>query len=171
MGGRKARLIVDGRALVMTHVIRMREAGARPVVAVLRPEDERLVEGHARVALSTEADSAGSLARGVERLDPGDDLIVITPVDALPASVETIRRLARAVAEGAAAAVPTIAGKGGHPIVVRASVLRGATGRPLRDVLAALGANRARLEVDDVAVLTDLDAPSDLGALGPARFV
>ena len=43
---------------------------------------------------------------------------------------------------------------------------------PLRDVLASLGAARARVEVDDPAVAIDLDAPDDvlLATGSPPRF-
>lgn len=172
MGGRKARILLGEVPLVAAHAMRLREAGAREVVAVVRAEDEELLRGRARVAISSEVDQAGSLARGLDRLASGGDLVIVTPVDVLPASVATIRALARAIAGGAAAAVPTLGGKGGHPVAVRASVLHAGRGRPLRDVLAELGAQCLRVEVDDAAVLTDLDAPEDvervLGA--PVRF-
>lgn len=172
MGGSKARLLVSGVPLVMTHVIRLREAGAANVLAVVRPQDERVVADGARLALSTEPDQSGSLARGLDRLVTGDDVIVVAPVDTLPASVETIRALVRAVIGGAAAAVPTHQGRGGHPVVVRASVLRAGAGRPLRDVLVELGSARASVAVPDPAVLTDLDEPADFTrATGePVRF-
>lgn len=172
MGGRKARILLGEVPLVCAHVVRLREAGARVVVAVVRAGDEALVRGAARVALSSEVDQAGSLARGLDRLASGGDVVIVTPVDVLPASVATIRALDRAIGAGAAAAVPTVGGKGGHPVVVRASVLHGGRGRPLRDVLADLGAQCLRVETADPAVLTDLDAPEDvervLGA--PVRF-
>jgi molybdenum cofactor cytidylyltransferase len=172
MGGRKARLLVREEPLVCAHAKRLREAGARVVVAVVRPEDEELVRGDARVAFSSEPDQAGSLARGLDRLDGGDDVVIVTPVDVLPPAIETIHALARAVEGGAAAAVPTARGKGGHPVVVRANVLRAGRGKPLRDVLAALGAQAVRVEVADAAVLTDLDDPIDVERVlgGPVRW-
>jgi CTP:molybdopterin cytidylyltransferase MocA len=172
MGGRKARLLLGEVPLVAAHVARLRDAGARRVVAVLRGEDEVLVRGEAHVAISSEPDPSGSLARGIDGLATGDDVVIVTPVDMLPASVATLRALEGAVLDGAAAAVPTVGGKGGHPVAVRASVLSAGRGRPLREVLAALGARCSRIEVGDPAVLTDLDAPEDVERLlgGPVRF-
>jgi molybdenum cofactor cytidylyltransferase len=172
MGGPKARLLVRGEPLVLTHIMRLREAGAVAVVAVVAPRDERLVAGAARVALSCEPDQAGSLSRGIDRLAGGDDIVLVSPVDAIPASVPTLRELVRAVADGAAAAVPTYEGRRGHPVAVRASVLRAGQGRPLRDVLAALGDARAAIAVTDPAVVTDLDEPADFERVvgEPVRF-
>lgn len=171
MGGRKARLLVGEVPLVVAHAARLREAGARSVLAVLRLEDEALVRGRARAVISAEPDQAGSLARGLEHVD-GDDIVIVTPVDVLPASVATIHALERAVAEGASAAVPIFHGKGGHPVAVRASALRAGGQRPLREVLSALGAQCVRVPVEDEAVTTDLDVPADVERVlgGPVRF-
>lgn len=172
MGGRKARLLVDDVPLVRAHVARLREAGASPIVAVLRAEDVALVGSEARVAISSAPDQAGSLARGLDLLDAGDPIVVVTPVDVLPATVATLEALARVVRGGASAAIPTVGAKGGHPVVVRASVLEAGRGVPLRDVLAALGAQCVRVAVSDAAVVTDLDTPADVERVlgGPARF-
>jgi CTP:molybdopterin cytidylyltransferase MocA len=67
-------------------------------------------------------------------------------------------------------------GRGGHPVVTRARVLMPlaaeASPRPLREVLAALGDRRRRVEVDDPAVRTDLDTPQDVERVtgAPVRF-
>jgi hypothetical protein len=58
--------------------------------------------------------------------------------------------------------------------VIRATALRTFVDapRPLRDVLAALGAARVRVDVDDRAIVTDLDTPADVLATtgAPPRF-
>lgn len=179
MGGRKARLLVPSAGaeepLAAAHARRLFEAGATRVVVVLRPEDAALPIGSAIATTSTEPDQAGSLARGLDALAPSpEDVVVVTPVDALPAKVVTVRAIVGAFDERGAidAIVPTFGGRGGHPVAARASVLLASRGRPLRDALSALGDRRARLAVDDPAVTTDLDTPEMLKAVlgGAPRF-
>lgn len=173
MGGRKARLLVGGVPLAALHRRRLFEAGATSVAVVLRPEDFDLDVGAALRVASTEPDQAGSLARGLDGLEPAQgDAMVVVPVDTLPAKLQTIRTLVLALDRGVDAVVPTFGGRGGHPVVVRASVALAARGRPLREVLAALGERRTYVPVDDPAVTTDLDTPEAvLRALAaPPRF-
>lgn len=160
MGGHKARLLHGGVPLAALHARRLFEAGATSVAVVLRPEDLDLALGAALPIASTEPEQAGSLARGVDGLAPRPgDAIAVVPVDTLPARSQTIRTLARALDGDLDAAVPMFGGRGGHPVLVRARVLLGARGQPLRDVLAAQGDRCARIEVGDPAVVTDLDTP------------
>jgi CTP:molybdopterin cytidylyltransferase MocA len=164
MGGPKALLVIEGEPLARVHTQRLAEAGCAPIVLVTRGELAGRFAADAMVAVSTAPDPAGSLAVGLGalRLDP-DDVLVITPVDAWPACTETIGRLIEAVRGGADAATPTLEGKGGHPVVLRASVLLGYRDapRPLRDVLNALP-RRVRIVVDDPAITVDLDTPEDV---------
>jgi molybdenum cofactor cytidylyltransferase len=171
MGGPKALLVVEGELLGRLHARRLREAGCVEVVFVTRAELVERFANDAVVVVSRAPDPAGSLAVGLGALAAhGGDVLVITPVDAWPARVETIARLVDAVRTGAEAATPRFAGRGGHPVVLRASALStyAASPRPLRDVLAALGDGRVRVEVDDPAVATDLDTPADLMAAAGA---
>ena len=75
--------------------------------------------------------------------------------------------LARAVAEGAAAAAPVFAGQRGHPVVLGAGLLaavaslsgdRGAGG-----LLQSLGEGLALIPAPDDGVIYDIDRPEDLG--------
>ena len=176
MGGPKALLVVEGEPLASVHARRMREAGCTEVVLVTRTDlVGRLAPLGDLVVASVAPDPAGSLAVALRALSlAADDLLVITPVDAWPARPGTIALLLDAVRAGAGAATPRFGGRGGHPVVARARVFEGFTDapRPLRDVLAALGAARARLDVDDSSVVVDLDAPADVvAATGtPPRF-
>ncbi len=168
MGGPKARLLIGGETLASLHVRRLREAGCTDVVLVLRSDDRQPALG-ATIAISTAPDPAGSLAVGLAAL-PGDPVIV-TPVDVLPARVDTIRALVRALSdESILAATPVHRGRGGHPVVIRRSAI--AIGEPLREILSALGDRRAKIDVDDPAVATDLDTPEDVVAAtgAPPRF-
>jgi CTP:molybdopterin cytidylyltransferase MocA len=164
MGGSKARLVIDGEPLARLHARRMREAGAHDVILVTRADvallftnDEAL-----RVVVSSAPDPAGSLAIGLAAatLDP-EDVLLVTPVDALPPLLSTARALIDHVLAGALAATPRHGGRGGHPVAIRASALHGFLERPvpLRDRLEALGPRRVRVDVEDPAVTSDLDTP------------
>jgi CTP:molybdopterin cytidylyltransferase MocA len=105
---------------------------------------------------------------------------VITPVDAPPVSLETLRALTEALADEAADAVtPRYGDDGGHPVVCRAPVLSpyGPSATPplppLRDVLRALGPRRLRLPLPDPCIPLDLDTPADVLAVtgAPAAFL
>ena len=179
MGGRKARLLVGGTPLVLLHARRAREAGCGRVVAVVHPEDRAWVSGEMETVESTAPDQAGSLALGVAALR--GRLVLLIPVDTLPASLVTLEALVRALTEEtpeALAATPVFAGRGGHPILVRSGALDPyrTTGPnpPLRDVLRALGDRRKRVVVDDHDVCHDLNTPADLMSLTrvtPSFFV
>ena len=129
--------------------------------------------------LSTAPDQAGSLAVGLAAAAAAPDaILVVTPVDALPARVETIAALLAAVREGADAATPRHDGARGHPVVLRAAGARGPIARSPtpyapRSCSLALDARGARcVDVDDPAVTTDLDTPADVVrvTLAPPRF-
>lgn len=174
MGGPKARLLVGASTLAKIHAERLRDAGATRVVVVLRPEDMGLDLGPGAAVESTEPEQSGSLGRALDALNPSTDAVVlVTPVDALPAKIETIRALVAGLGSDVDAAVPTHQSDRGHPIAARASVLLSGRGKPLRDVLHDLGDRRALVGVDDPAVTTDLDTPEAVvRALGgPPRFV
>jgi molybdenum cofactor cytidylyltransferase len=175
MGGSKALLVVEGEPLARSHARRMREAGCGTVVIVTRAELVPRFTAEAHVVASLAADPAGSLAVGVRALAPeGADVVVVTPVDGWPARAETIERLVAAVRAGAEAATPRHGGRGGHPVALRARVLEPLADapRPLRELLDALGHERIRVEVDDPAVVLDLDTPEDVVAAtgAPPRF-
>jgi CTP:molybdopterin cytidylyltransferase MocA len=105
------------------------------------------------------------------------DIVVVTPVDTPPAKAETVRALVAALEANPAllAVRPTYLGRGGHPVVLRrAALARYAEPAPptLREHLRALGNACASVDVDDAAILLDLDTPADVqSALGaPPRF-
>lgn len=160
LGGRKSRLVVDGEALVLRHVRRFSEVGARTVV-VAHLDDVEWLSGVSLAVLSREPQQSGSLAIGVRALPADAELVLITPVDALPASTRTIEALLSAFASpDTLAATPNFQSKRGHPVAVRRSTLSaygGLAPPPLRDWLADLGSARIEISVDDPNVVTDLD--------------
>lgn len=174
MGGPKALLARGGVTLVERHVRRLAEVGCVSVVVVTRPElaeRVRTLLGHSRLTCKVHGEAtssqAASLAAGLRVLGFAD-VLVISPVDALPAAPATYRALLAALGPQLDAVTPVHAGRGGHPVVVRRSLLvtydvalaPGAEPPPLRTVLRA--ARRLRLPVDDARVLGDYDRPGDL---------
>jgi CTP:molybdopterin cytidylyltransferase MocA len=163
MGGPKARLVVRGEPLAKTHAARLREAGCDAVVMVVREEDVDVVPADAVVAVSSAPDPAGSLLAGLKLVPAGEGVLVVTPIDVLPARLETIRVLVGALEGDVVAATPTYDKRGGHPVVCRREVLDHlSSDGSLREVLAALGPRRVRVATDDPAVLAELDVPDDV---------
>jgi molybdenum cofactor cytidylyltransferase len=119
---------------------------------------------------------AGSLAAAVPKL--GDAaLVLVTPVDTVPARADTVARLVDRLRHDASvvAARPVYQGRPGHPVLLRRATLDRYTQPsppPLRDHLRGLGAACAGVEVADPAVLIDLNTPADvMGAIKrPPRF-
>jgi CTP:molybdopterin cytidylyltransferase MocA len=159
MGGRKARLLVGGQTLSALHLSRLTEVGCTSVRVVVHPEDEDLVPN---AIVSTADEQSGSLRVALASIPSNDSLVIVTPVDVLPAAVATIQSLVHVLdAPDALAATPSFRGLGGHPIVVRRKILDTLTrGGTLRDPLADLGPHRHRMEVDDPNVTSDLDDPA-----------
>lgn len=172
MGGPKALLEVCGRPLWRQHVVRYAPLAARTVLVVNAEVAAELPapEG-ARLVVSTASTPWGSLAAALDALPEATSSrrVLITPVDILPPTLDTMQRLLGAVDGDIWAATPRHRGRGGHPVVVARHALRGlqGSGEPsLRALLNALAAHRARVEVDDARVLGDFDSPQDL----PAAF-
>lgn len=157
MGGPKALLLHDGEPLARSHV----KSWPNAIVVVRREVAAKLaLPPHVRVVESTEDDElgpAGSLRAAVRSgaLD-GVDVVVVTPVDRMPATRETIEALVRAL-EAHDAARPSR----GHPVALLGSALRLRyldEALPLRDVLASLDTTIVDLPA---CAARDLDTPED----------
>ena len=182
MGGPKALLLVKGRPLVLQHVERFRKSGCDRVLVVSRPQVAAVIESlgprDARVCIvaAESASQSASLALALRAqldLSPIDAVDwLVTPVDLLPPRPDTLRSLVSQLRAGALAATPTFRGKGGHPVAIRGELLAPyrsgppEDAPPLRDVLARAGARRVRVEVEDGAVVGDLDTAADAAAIG-----
>jgi CTP:molybdopterin cytidylyltransferase MocA len=183
LGGPKALLAWPGadgkeRPLAIAHAEeRLAHESKRALVVVRKPVMLKLL-GWVRPQIDlvvSEADDAlgpaGSIAVASSRL--GDaTFVVLTPVDAAPASKGAVKALLDAlhVNEAALAARPRYGGRNGHPVVLRASALKRYT-EPhppiLRDHLKDLGDKVIDVDVDDSGVILDLDTPADvMGRLG-----
>lgn len=185
MGGPKALLRIDGAPLAVHHARRLLEAGCLRVLVVVPPEAcEALSKAFVSLAeperielvpaiTTSPAESLEAAFLFLERLSTAElgaehTLLVVTPVDLLPAETATIRSLVTAIQESRGAldaATPKLGERGGHPVVARLRVLRTSPAHgptPLRDRLAALGSRRVRIAVNDPNVIGDFDVPGDL---------
>ena len=156
-------------AIACRHMI----AALPETVAVVRTGDDALAglleaEG-ARVVRCVRADEGmgASLACGVAAASDADGWVVAL-ADMPWIAVETIARVAAAIADGATVAAPFVRGVRGHPVGFAAA---------LRDALVSLGGDEGardivnrqahglvRVDVDDGAILRDVDTPADLVA-------
>lgn len=190
MGGPKALLLhreaaAPDRPLALAHACCRLDAESARVVIVTRADVAAVLAPHApegaHLVVSDAADElgpAGSLAAAMPHLG-SEPLVLVTPVDLPPARPNLVQRLMSALLDPAApmdAVKPRHGGRGGHPVLVRRSVLAPyerassdlRTPPPLRDVLRSLGAQSMAMDIDDPAALIDWDATLALGR--PATF-
>lgn len=174
MGGPKALLLVDGKPLIWAHVQRLREAACQPIIVVTRTAVAAALADMpgVRVIAADTSSMAASLSVAVRNLTPEPNrVVVVAPIDTLPARRTTLELLLTAAASSHThVATPQYRGQSGHPIALRDELLRvfreGYTGT-LRDVVRSAGQHRRRVDVDDAAVRSDLNTPADLAALRP----
>jgi CTP:molybdopterin cytidylyltransferase MocA len=177
IGGPKALLGWEGVPLAAAHAqARAKDCGAALVVT--RGSIAEVLQRccpWVAVLLSTEPDElgpAGSIAAAVRSgaLD-GAEQVVVTPVDVPPGSTQVVEALCAALG-GAQAARPWVGDRPGHPVACRAELLRrhyASAAPPLRDVLAGLGAQCARVQVNDPDCLIDFDTPEAFAARSGQR--
>jgi len=170
VGGPKALMLVDGAPLALAHA-RARERDCDRVIVVARKDViDALQPAHPQGWCPSDEDDAlgpaGSIRAAVRRgVLSVIDVVLVTPVDVVPAPASIVRALFEAITDGVDAA----RFEHGHPVAVRASVLVERYIRealPLRDVLASLGARvrvlaspreplpRSLDRVDDVVAFT-----------------
>lgn len=171
----KALAEIDGRALVHIICDTLLAGGCERVIVVVGPPHQAAIEkalaGRHAVVENPEPRLGmfHSLQRGVAAA--GDvDAAVVALVDHPGVRPETVAALLRAHAQAPAALLqPEYQGRRGHPFVVDqaafASILGADPTAVTRDVLAAAG-DRAVVQVDDPAVLQDIDTRAGLDEIG-----
>ena len=105
-----------------------------------------------------------TIQAGLRALEPART-VLLWPVDHPFVQARTLRALVRAgdSDELATLVVPTFAGRGGHPVLLKTDAVREAmtlgAWEPLRALAARLGPQVRRLPVDDPGVVDNLDEP------------
>jgi molybdenum cofactor cytidylyltransferase len=138
-------------------------ADAEAVAAAARSFDPRVLVVHA----PDHAEGMGaSLRAGIASLPPdaAGAFVFLGDMPRVPTAI--LRRMAEALAGGAAAAAPVFEGRRGNPVLLSRALfpdllaLTGDAGA--RGVLQALGDRLALVESPDDGVLFDVDRPGDL---------
>lgn len=168
MGSPKALLEIDGTTLLARLVQALWLAPVEGVRVVVSADDAVAAEAQrvgAEVAIHRASASgrASSLQAGW-RATPRDRSVLVAPVDCPLVAPSTVRALL-ARAGDALVVRPRHAGRGGHPMWLAASLREEALAlspdASLRELVHRDPARRLDVEVDDPAVLDNLDTPED----------
>ncbi|HZP93579.1 MAG TPA: nucleotidyltransferase family protein [Burkholderiales bacterium] len=171
-GGKLLATLPGGMAVGIASYRNLRAALDR-VCVVVRSEDGALIDLFERegasMCLCTDAalGMSRSLITGI-RANPDADGWIIALGDMPFVRSETVLRVARALRDGAAIAVPTWHGQRGHPAGFAAGLreeLLAVTGdEGARSILRRHAAEIRLIECDDPGVMRDIDTPADLAA-------
>ena len=178
----KALLPWEGQPLIEHQVLALSSAGVSRTVVVLGHDAHRLtpiVENHPGVRVVLNPDyrlgKATSLRAGARALLDGaggagtiGGAVVLLNVDQ-PRSADTLRRVIRSHTQTPAACaitIPTYGGKGGHPILLDASLLPellevSEETMGLKAVVRRHAAETQRVELEISEVLLDLNTPEE----------
>jgi CTP:molybdopterin cytidylyltransferase MocA len=173
-GGPKALLRLGEQSFLAAAAARLRRPGVAQLVLVLGAEPARVrreagVPEGAEIVLNAawrEGGMLSSLLRGLDRAEQlGAEAVLVHPVDHPLVAVETVDRVLAALAKGARVAVPSFAGRRGHP----AGFAREAFGA-LRAAPAAVGARAVLRDHPDWVVHVDGDPGCLAGVNTPADY-
>jgi molybdenum cofactor cytidylyltransferase len=173
-GGGKLVVDLEGRTMLDRTLDCLLDAGAAQVVVVAADPSElsavlRLSDHRVRVVMNPQPDRGmfSSIQVGLAAIaaDPQSPTLVL-PGDMPFVRVETVAAVAEAGTRSAGPVAPTFDGRRGHPIALPSNVIAAlcsaAPESSLKDALAAAGAHRAELPVDDPGILRDIDTRDDL---------
>ncbi len=182
MGRQKLMLPFRGEPLA-SHTLRAAiQGGCDPIILVLGRESEA-IQAQLSIALLEAVTSivnkeykrgqAGSLQTGLAMLPPKVDGVLVLLGDQPLIGAPLVRQLlTQARKTPSAFLVPRYRGQRGNPVYIPAAwfpqvmALSGDTGA--RPLLTHPGADVIHLDVDDPAVITDIDTPEDYGQLRDA---
>lgn len=168
MGGRKALVRLGGATALERIVKTLAEAGVDRIQIVVGAERETVAAAVPRPAHPVpnplwERGRTGSLKAGIRSV-PGQEDLLVWPVDHPLVAVSTLRRLL-AANEGQIR-VPTFQGRRAHPTWFSASLrdelLVLGDDQPLHDVLRRDPGRVTEVPVEDPGVLLNVDTPDDL---------
>jgi molybdenum cofactor cytidylyltransferase len=170
-----------GRTFVATLIAALRDGGIDDVLVVGRPADGALraeVEAHGARYVENPRPEDGqlsSLLAGLNVADrPGVRAVLFTPVDMPLIDGRIVATLLKAFTASTAEIVrPAYRGRHGHPVIVSRSVFsdlrRADAAEGARGVVRAHASRVMDVEIDDPAVVTDVDTPADYERLARRR--
>ncbi len=175
MGSSKALLTLHGETFLGQLVAAMRGGGCESIIVVTGAADDadavRVTELAAALGARhvinpvPESEQIDSLRTALHAVSHDVDVIVVSPIDSPGATPEIIARLIAAVHGGAPVALPTFAGRRGHPLAFAARVipefLRGNLPDGARTVVRRFEADLVEIDSADRSVLLDVDTPAD----------
>jgi molybdenum cofactor cytidylyltransferase len=175
-GGAKLTTTIGGETLLDRTLSSLLAGGVGRIVVVIAPGAglecvQRLADSRVHVVVNDDPSRGmfSSIQTGLRVA--GGDPVLILPGDMPFVSAATVAAVASACVREQAIVVPTHGGRRGHPIAfpaaVQAAVLNTPVTSILKDALAASGAARFELPVDDPGILRDVDVPADLGSDPP----
>lgn len=173
MGRCKQLLPLGERSALACGIETLLAAGLEEIVVVIGPAAAE-VEAEARrfparvaVNPASGSDMAASLQVGLAALSPGTTHVVVALCDhPLVAAATVATLLEEQQAHPEAIVVPTWGGRKGHPVLLPRKLLEELPRFPtLRDLLRVHAASVHCVEVDDEAVVLDMDTPADYARL------
>jgi molybdenum cofactor cytidylyltransferase len=169
MGRSKPLLPLAGKPAIRWCLGYLAAAGLREIVLVLGAAGTEIaatVADHQPTLawnLEPDSDMAGSLRIGLAQVSPEVEALLICPADyplVAPATVHCL--LAEQRQHPDRIIIPTHQGRKGHPVLFPHSILAELAELPtLRDLVRRDPRRLRLLEVDDEAILLDMDTPSD----------
>jgi CTP:molybdopterin cytidylyltransferase MocA len=172
MGVSKASLQYRGRTFLQAIIEASTAAGLSPCCVVVAEDHHITLPDNALQGVlvvrnpDVSTGPIGSAVLGVRAvLNHPVDAALLWHVDQPHVAVSTVQALAdRFRARGAAIVVPSYRGRWGHPIIVGREVfpeVLASPGNGLREVVRAVPERVAVVELEDPAVLEDIDTPED----------
>jgi molybdenum cofactor cytidylyltransferase len=177
MGAFKPLLPFGQKTVIQTCIDNMRSGGVQSIV-VVAPEGPRsaelethLQDSNVTFAINPDPDSemSASVARGVLAVPETTKAVIIIPVDHAAVPGEVVSSLIHEWKEGARLVKPTVAGRGGHPVLVdlefRNDLLNLDSEQGLKGFFTEHQAHVRRIEVNSNYIVRDMDTWDDYRAL------
>ncbi len=173
MGYPKALLEFRGRTFLESILDASAALGIQRRIVVLGPSGDKILKNHDLHDVTVvwtqefEAGPIGSIRSAIREIQPHPvDGLLVWPVDMPHVAIATVETLLDGFRAGRSAiAVPTFEGKGGHPVIFGRTTFEELLDTPDGDgakaVVRADPGRVLKVEVDDPAVVQDLNTPSE----------
>ncbi len=171
MGTPKALLQLDNETF-LDRLIRLFSDVVSPVIVVLGHQAEQIQAGVERAAQAVmvvnpdpERGMLSSLQCGLEAVPQEAEAVMFTPVDHPHLKPATLKKLvSQFEAQRAPVVLPSFQGRHGHPVVIArpliAELLALTPQAQASEVVHRYRSRTSSIEVDDLAVVTDVDDPT-----------